>query len=133
MPKPQKTVGERLAEAREARGLEQADLAGKIPGATQSVVSLWESDKRKLSAEKLIALVRALRIDAHWLLTGDGDMDRHEPEDEARAFRAIVRYVRRIQRESTLGDGERAEAEKEAATLPHQEDPGDDKRGREAS
>ena len=68
---------DRLKQARNARGLSQADLAAALhlSGAvevTQSAVSYWESGKNQPTLDAFVALTRALGVSADWLLGIDG-------------------------------------------------------------
>lgn len=69
--------GERLKQARSARGLSQADLAAALHGmrsgeVTQSAVSYWESGKNLPTLDAFVALTAALGVSADWLLGLDG-------------------------------------------------------------
>lgn len=64
-------LGQRIREAREARGWEQSDLAGKVPGLTQQALSALE--RRDSSSSKFAGkIAEALGIDAGWLMDGSG-------------------------------------------------------------
>jgi transcriptional regulator with XRE-family HTH domain len=61
--------GDRLKQARGARGLSQADLAAALSGeVTQSAVSYWESGKNLPTLDTFVALTQALGVSADWLL-----------------------------------------------------------------
>lgn len=70
--------GERLQEARKARGMTQAQLAAAVHIGRQTVGS-YEMDKRLPDADILAGLVVELRIDIHWLLGIDGADAKMEP------------------------------------------------------
>lgn len=61
------TVGERIRQYREAAGMTQEDLAGKL-GITHSAVSLIEADKRGVTVEKLRRIADALDVSITELL-----------------------------------------------------------------
>lgn len=61
-------LGSRIAGARQKRGLSQVELADLIPGATQSVVSMWETGAREPSAHSLLLICHALGVTADHLL-----------------------------------------------------------------
>lgn len=61
------SMGERLARLRQARGLTQIAFAARI-GITQSLLSSYECDRLKLSAEMAIHFTQALKVSADELL-----------------------------------------------------------------
>lgn len=63
------TIGERITEAREARGLSQAALARRI-GISRSAISQWESNGTTPAADKALKLERVLRYRAEYLIEG---------------------------------------------------------------
>ncbi len=60
-------LGERLTRLRKARGLTQIQLAERI-GITQNLVSAYECDRLRLSAEMAIRFAHALKVGADELL-----------------------------------------------------------------
>ncbi len=66
------TFGDRLAGAREAKGLSQQDLAERL-GVKLSTVLDWENDLNDPRANKLQFLAGVLNVSLTWLLTGEGD------------------------------------------------------------
>lgn len=66
------TFGDRLAGAREAAGLSQADLARRL-GVKVKSIRAWENDQSEPRANKLQMLAGILGVSIMWLLTGDGD------------------------------------------------------------
>jgi len=60
-------VGQRLARLRKERGYTQVDLAGKI-GIIQTLISDYELDKLRLSAEMAVRYAMALNITVDDLL-----------------------------------------------------------------
>lgn len=63
------SMGRRLKEAREYRGLSQQDLADKA-GLTASYISKLENDKQRPEQRTLKALADELLIDLAWLESG---------------------------------------------------------------
>lgn len=123
--KSQETVGQRVRKARELRGWRQDELAGRITGASQGVVSKWETGRREPGLENVVALARALGVSTEWLITGEPPMERQEGDVHAHAeafgqIAAIVmRVVGYVEGEETtvrLDQSERVE-EGEGATL----------------
>ncbi len=66
------TFGDRLAGAREAVGLTQADLARRI-GVKIKTLAGWEQDLNEPRANKLQMLSGILNVSLRWLLTGEGE------------------------------------------------------------
>lgn len=67
---PCASLGARIRSAREAAGLTQEALAGKV-GVSQTAVSYWEAGKRDCGIGDLLALASALGVPAASLLPGD--------------------------------------------------------------
>ncbi|MEM1387270.1 MAG: helix-turn-helix domain-containing protein [Pseudomonadota bacterium] len=65
------TFGDRLAAAREALGLSQADLARRI-GIKIKTLQGWEDDLSEPRANKLSMLAGILNVSMIWLLNGEG-------------------------------------------------------------
>ncbi len=68
----QATLGDRLAAAREAAGLSQAQLAGRLGVRTRTLRS-WESDLAEPRANRLQMLAAMLGVSLRWLLSGEGE------------------------------------------------------------
>lgn len=107
------TLGDRLAAAREAAGLSQAKLAGKI-GVKVDTLEAWEEDRREPRANRLQMLTGLLGVSLGWLLTGAGEGPEH-PDD----FNAIPQDVdelllemRRLRTQITHASTKLAEVEK---------------------
>ncbi|MEZ5911856.1 MAG: helix-turn-helix transcriptional regulator [Paracoccaceae bacterium] len=66
------TFGDRLAAAREAAGLSQAELAQRL-GVKTRVVEHWEADAKEPRANRLQMLAGMLGVSLMWLLMGEGD------------------------------------------------------------
>ncbi len=65
------TFGDRVAAAREARGLSQKELARHL-GVANKTVEGWENDMSEPRANKLQMLSGVLNVSIPWLLTGEG-------------------------------------------------------------
>src|SRR5215213_8515811 len=98
-----KTLGQRIAEARERKGWNQTALAERLGNLRQPTVSDWENDRYVPEGKALLRLREVLEIDGHWLLTGEGEPTRHSPEHHEQFFDQVARLV----------DGVRAQATKE--------------------
>ena len=66
------TFGDRVAGAREAAGLSQAELARKL-GVRKDTVASWEEDRSEPRANKLTMMAGVLNVTIIWLLTGEGE------------------------------------------------------------
>ena len=73
------TFGDRVAGAREALGIGQAELARKL-GVKLRTVQGWEDDLSEPRANKLQMLSGVLNVSLMWLLNGEGD-GLSEPDD----------------------------------------------------
>lgn len=62
-----KTLGGRIARLRQACGLTQAELAEQL-GTSQTIVSEFEHDRRRLHAEMVVRVARALKVSTDELL-----------------------------------------------------------------
>jgi transcriptional regulator with XRE-family HTH domain len=65
------TFGDRLALAREAQNLTQAQLATRLGLRTPTIVN-WEADRSEPRANRLQMLAGFLNVSMVWLLTGAG-------------------------------------------------------------
>lgn len=65
------TLGEKLAAARQAKGLTQAQAAGDV--ITRNMLSLLEHDQAEPSLSTLRHLARTLEVPLSWLLDGGGE------------------------------------------------------------
>ena len=66
------TFGDRLAAAREAQGLGQADLARKL-GLKLQTIRNWEDDRAEPRANRLQMVAGFLNVSMVWLMTGIGE------------------------------------------------------------
>lgn len=66
------TFGDRVAAAREALGLTQAQLANRL-GVRANTLQNWEGDRSEPRANKLQMLAGVLNVSIVWLLTGQGE------------------------------------------------------------
>ena len=74
------TFGDRVAGARDAAGLNQAELARKL-GVRKDTVLAWEEDRSEPRANKLSMMAGVLNVSIMWLLTGEGDGMQAPPGD----------------------------------------------------
>ncbi len=67
------TIGDRIREARENKGADQATLAAKVSVATRTL-QRWEKGDQTPDGLAITALARVTGVQPNWLLTGDGEM-----------------------------------------------------------
>lgn len=107
------TFGDRLAGAREAAGLTQAQLAKRL-GVKAKTLRDWEDDLSEPRANRIQMLSGLLNVSLSWLMTGEGegvdapDMGADMPGD----VRAVLSELRQIQTEMTRMGGRMARLEK---------------------
>lgn len=102
------TFGDRVAAAREAADMTQAQLARRL-GIKKTTVMAWEQDLSEPRANKLSMMSGVLNVSMSWLLTGEGD-DLTEPasqEEQSADYQALLRELRGL-REDLRRQTERA-------------------------
>lgn len=102
------TFGDRVAGAREAAGMTQAQLARRL-GIKKTTLSGWEQDMSEPRANKLSMMAGLLNVSIVWLLTGEGD-GMSAPVDEAVTspdFTGVLAELREI-RAGMRANAERA-------------------------
>jgi HTH-type transcriptional regulator, cell division transcriptional repressor len=100
------TFGDRLAGAREAAGMTQAELARRL-GVKLKTVTAWENDVSEPRANKLQMVAGLLNVSIKWLLTGEGDgVEEPAEENPLQAdARSVIAEMRQIRTEITrMGD-----------------------------
>lgn len=75
------TLGDRLAAAREAAGMTQAQLGQRL-GVRPKTLRDWENDVSEPRANRLQMLAALLGVSLRWLLTGEGS-DVSPPDEQA--------------------------------------------------
>ncbi|WP_419739978.1 helix-turn-helix domain-containing protein [Ruegeria sp.] len=66
------TFGDRLAGAREAAGMTQAQLARRL-GVKKATIAAWENDLSEPRANRLSMMAGMINVSIMWLLTGEGE------------------------------------------------------------
>ncbi|WP_424831013.1 helix-turn-helix domain-containing protein [Ruegeria sp.] len=66
------TFGDRVAGAREAAGMSQAQLARRL-GVKKATIVSWEDDLSEPRANKLSMMAGMLNVSIMWLITGEGE------------------------------------------------------------
>lgn len=69
------TLGERIRQARENKGIQQKELAELVQVKSSGVISNWERDLNKPDSEKIIKLCEVLNISLSYLLDYYGASD----------------------------------------------------------
>ena len=75
------TIGERMRDARKAKGLTQATLAEKVR-LKRNTIANYETNNIEPSERSVLDICAVLGINEKWLLTGEGEMLRQLSEDE---------------------------------------------------
>jgi transcriptional regulator with XRE-family HTH domain len=87
------TLGERLTRVRKARGLTQTELGERV-GIKQHLVSAYERDRLRLSAEMAIRFAQALRVGTDELL----GLKAAKGNGEGRLRLKLTKRMQRIER-----------------------------------
>ncbi|MBM3532698.1 MAG: helix-turn-helix transcriptional regulator [Alphaproteobacteria bacterium] len=80
------TIGTRIRQAREAKGMTQEQLGKRVGPVTREAVSLWESDGARPRDARLERIAAVLDVDYDWLRTAPAD--ENDPRDLTMAFDA---------------------------------------------
>ena len=89
------TFGDRLAAAREAAKLSQAELAERL-GVTEHVIDRWETDAKEPRANRLSMLAGLLGVSLSWLLTGRGEGVDEPGEEGAVEISGLLAELRSV-------------------------------------
>ena len=107
LPSMSSEFGDRIKEAREAKGWDQAKLAGEVGISRQSVFA-WETGETKnVRPDNLFKAADALEVNARWLATGNGpktpEMNRAiNPETLKMAIQDYEKAALRVSGKPTL-------------------------------
>jgi len=116
------TFGDRVAGAREAARMTQAQLARRL-GIKKATLMSWEDDLSEPRANRLSMMAGVLNVSIMWLLIGEGD-GASEPADDTQTvpeFGEILAELREI-RAAMRANGERtARLEKKLRLLVQKE------------
>ncbi len=113
------TFGDRVAGAREAAGMSQAQLARRL-GVKKATIEGWEQDLSEPRANRLSMMAGVLNVSIMWLLTGEGEgaaMPAEEQPDWARDLSAALAEMRSIRNEMRASGERLARLEKRLRTL----------------
>ncbi|WP_022949550.1 XRE family transcriptional regulator [Methylohalobius crimeensis] len=85
------TIGERIKQARAAKGISQQAL-GNAVGVSRAAVSQWESgDSKGLKPENLLAVSKTLGVTVEWLVHGHGLMKPGEGGEKGKEL--YIKYI----------------------------------------
>lgn len=107
------TFGDRLAGAREAAGMTQAQMARRL-GVKKTTIAAWENDLSEPRANRLSMMAGMVNVSIMWLLTGEGEgMDAPvEAEEGAPELADVVAELRSIRGEMRASAERAAKLEK---------------------
>jgi transcriptional regulator with XRE-family HTH domain len=106
------TFGDRLAAAREAAGLGQAELAQRL-GVKTKVIEQWEADAKEPRANRLQMVAGMLGVSLMWLLTGEGDgVEMTEDGDDSVQVKGVLAEIRELRSAMTVMTGRLGRLEK---------------------
>lgn len=92
------TFGDRLATARDAVGLSQADLARRT-GVRVSSIRSWENDQSEPRANTLQRVTGILGVSLMWLLAGEGESGAATEGEISEDQRDLLLEIRSIRTE----------------------------------
>lgn len=112
------TFGDRVAAAREAAGMTQAQLARRL-GIKKATLTGWEQDLSEPRANKLTMMAGVLNVSMSWLLTGEGEgMTEPASSDvDLGDFAAVLRELRELRGEMRNNADRAARLEKKLRLL----------------
>lgn len=116
------TFGDRVAAAREAAGMTQAQLARRL-GVKKSTVNGWEQDLSEPRANKLSMMAGLLNVSLMWLLNGEGEGAEAPTDDHEIAgdLASLLVELRDLREEMRAGAERAARIEKKLRLLLEQE------------
>lgn len=94
------TFGDRVAGAREALGMDQAQLARRL-GVKPKTLASWENDISEPRANKLQMLAGILGVSLMWLLNEEGEDTPTQNTDDQRHVDDLLLKLRALNRELT--------------------------------
>jgi HTH-type transcriptional regulator, cell division transcriptional repressor len=105
------TFGDRLVLAREALGLDQAQLAHRI-GVKLQTLRNWEEDRSEPRANRLQMLAGMLNVSMIWLMSGEGEVPRAVNLSDGPAAGDVLAELRRIHHDQRQIAGRMSRLEK---------------------
>ncbi len=116
------TFGDRLADARDAAGMSQSQMARRL-GVKKATIAAWENDLSEPRANKLSMMAGMVNVSIMWLLTGEGEgMDApQEVTEDAPELAEIVAELRSIRGEMRASAERAAKLEKKLRLMVEQD------------
>lgn len=117
------TFGDRVAGAREAAEMSQAQLARRL-GVKKATVQAWEQDLSEPRANKLSMMAGLLNVSIMWLLTGEGDGMTAPVDDvveDSRDLKILLAEMRRLHSDMRAMAERAARLEKKLRALVERE------------
>ncbi len=106
------TLGDRIAAAREAGGMTQAQLSRRL-GVKKTTLADWEQDLSEPRANRMSMMAGVLNVSIMWLMTGEGEgMDSPLVEKVPQDLRDLMRDLREIRTEMRATSDRAARLEK---------------------
>ncbi|WP_375261114.1 helix-turn-helix domain-containing protein [Palleronia sp.] len=90
------TFGDRLADARQAVGVTQKELARRL-GVRLQTLEAWENDLSEPRANRLQMISGLLNVSLMWLLTGEGEGLTAPADDAPAEVTQILSEMRQLQ------------------------------------
>ena len=112
------TFGDRVAAAREAADMTQAQLARRL-GIKKTTLMGWEQDLSEPRANKLSMVSGLLNVSMSWLLTGEGEgmSEPSEMDVDAGDFAGVLNELRALRNEMRSNAERAARLEKRLRTI----------------
>ncbi|WP_264210191.1 helix-turn-helix domain-containing protein [Leisingera thetidis] len=112
------TFGDRVAAAREAAAMNQAQLSRRL-GIKKATLTAWEQDLSEPRANKLTMLAGVLNVSMSWLLTGEGEgmSAPAETEVDLGDFAGVLKELRELRTEMRSNADRAARLEKKLRSL----------------
>ncbi|MEP4035726.1 MULTISPECIES: helix-turn-helix domain-containing protein [unclassified Pseudophaeobacter] len=112
------TFGDRVAAAREAADMTQAQLARRL-GVKKTTLMGWEQDLSEPRANKLSMVSGLLNVSMSWLLTGEGEgmSEPNEMDVEVGDFAGVLQELRGLRNEMRSNAERAARLEKKLRTI----------------
>ncbi|MBT8152966.1 helix-turn-helix domain-containing protein [Epibacterium ulvae] len=111
------TLGDRIAAARDAANMTQAQLARRL-GVKKATLVGWEQDLSEPRANRTSMMAGILNVSIMWLMTGEGE-GTSSPEDDSapQNLRDLLRDLRQLRSEMRENSDRAARLEKRLKTI----------------
>lgn len=111
------TLGDRIAAARDAASMTQAQLARRL-GVKKATLVGWEQDLSEPRANRTSMMAGILNVSIMWLMTGEGEGTSSPEEDSApQNLRDLLRDLRQLRSEMRENSDRAARLEKRLKTI----------------